>query len=163
MILLRHAKSSHGDAGLSDHERPLTSRGHRDAPRVAQALAELGWSPDRVLSSNAERTRETWAGMIPVFGHLPAEFTPNLYLASVQTLLAEIAGGHQDASTLLVLGHNPGMENLAAHLSGEFHRMTTCNAALLESQASDWKSALAGPWTLQEFVRPKELKDRSVA
>ncbi len=61
LIVMRHAKSSWKHAGLTDHQRPLNKRGRKDAPRVARALIERGWTPRRVLSSDAARTRETWA------------------------------------------------------------------------------------------------------
>jgi phosphohistidine phosphatase len=158
LIILRHAKSSRSDAGLSDHDRPLNPRGENDAPLVARRLKEMGWVPEQVLSSNAERTRQTWAGMADVLGHVPADFIPGLYLAASQHVIAEIQLNADDVSTLLLLGHNPGLEQLVFDLSGQSERMTTCNAALLTSTAQTWKEALSGPWTLQEVVRPKSLR-----
>ena len=63
LIIMRHAKSSWTSGALSDHERPLNARGIRDAPRVGAALVKRGWLPQLVLSSDSERTRETFAGM----------------------------------------------------------------------------------------------------
>ena len=158
LIILRHAKSSRSDAGLSDHDRPLNFRGENDAPLVAQCLQDKGWVPEQVLSSNAERTRQTWARMADVLGHVPADFIPGLYLASSKQAVDELQVHAEDVATLLLLGHNPGLEQLIFDLSGQAERLTTCNAALLTSSASDWKTALRGVWTLEDVVRPKGLR-----
>ena len=158
LIILRHAKSSRSDPGLSDHDRPLNVRGEADAPLVAEQLLKLGWVPEQVLSSNAERTRQTWARMADVLGHVPADFTPGLYLASASAAIAELEVHAQEVSTLLLLGHNPGLEQLVFDLSRQSERLTTCNAVLLTSSATDWKAALRGPWSLEQVVRPKELR-----
>lgn len=158
LIILRHAKSSRSDAGLSDHDRPLNLRGESDAPLVAQRLQDMGWVPEQVLSSNAERTRQTWARMADVLGHVPADFIPGLYLSSAQNAIGELQEHADDVTTLLLLGHNPGLEQLVFDLSRRNERLTTCNAALLTSSAADWKTALRGPWTLEDVVRPKGLR-----
>ncbi|MFT5582748.1 MAG: phosphohistidine phosphatase [Cognaticolwellia sp.] len=158
LIILRHAKSSRSDAGLSDHDRPLNLRGENDAPLVAKSLQDIGWVPEQVLSSNSERTRQTWARMADVLGHVPADFIPGLYLASAQQAIGELQVNADDVTTLLLLGHNPGLEQLVFDLSGRSERLTTCNAALLTSNARDWKRALSGRWTLEEVVRPKGLR-----
>ncbi len=158
LIILRHAKSSRSDPGLSDHDRPLNARGISDAPLIASHLKELGWIPEQVLSSNAERTRQTWAGMAEVLGHVAADFMPGLYLASSEQALEEIEVHADQVQTLLLIGHNPGLEHLVYTLSGQSERMTTCNAALLTSTATDWKTALRQRWTLETVLRPKELK-----
>lgn len=158
LIILRHAKSSRSDPGLSDHDRPLNARGISDAPLIAGHLKALGWVPEQVLSSNAERTRQTWAGMAEVLGHVAADFMPGLYLASSEQALEEIEVHADQVQTLLLIGHNPGLEHLVYTLSGQSERMTTCNAALLRSTATDWKTALGQSWTLETVLRPKELK-----
>ena len=158
LIILRHAKSSRSDSGLSDHDRPLNARGECDAPLVAERLLELGWVPEQVLSSNSERTRQTWAQMADVLGHVPADFVPGLYLASARQAVEELAEQADEVTTLLLLGHNPGLEQLVFDLTGQSERLTTCNAALLTSTASDWKKALRGRWSLDQVVRPKALR-----
>lgn len=125
---------------------------------IAEKLLELGWVPEQVLSSNAERTRQTWAKMADVLGHLPADFIPGLYLSSAQHAIEELVMHADDESTVLLLGHNPGLEQLVFDLSGQSERLTTCNAALLTSTAKDWKTALRGRWTLDQVVRPKALR-----
>lgn len=157
---MRHAKSSWAAQGLGDHERPLNERGRRDAPRVAARLAELGWAPDGIWSSDAERTRETAALMLPDLGGEPSvTFDAELYLAGLPALRKAAGSWEAGWSTVLALGHNPGWEDAASALSGSHIGMTTANAVLLESagDAPDWAAALSGEWTLVDVVRPKEL------
>ncbi len=152
LVLLRHAKSS-WKHDLPDHERPLSGRGRRDAPVVGQRIAEAGFSPDLVLASDSTRTRQTWARMREPLGDPPVRWRNDFYLGSPSTLFSALAR-LDEPGTVLVLGHNPGWEDALAHL-GHAARFTTCNAALLESPATDWASALDGPWTLVELIRPR--------
>ena len=152
LVLLRHAKSSWKHA-LPDHERPLSGRGKRDAPVVGERIAEAGFAPDLVISSDSRRTRQTWARMRELLGDPPATWRNDFYLGSPTTVLralAELSG----PETVLVLGHNPGWEDLLAGF-GYPARFTTCNAALLESASEDWASAVRGPWSLVELIRPR--------
>ena len=87
LILMRHAKSSWAIDGQEDHQRPLNKRGRRDAPRIATALAARDWLPDFVVSSDAERTRQTWAQMSSVFSiDCEVRWTNDLYLAALGDL-----------------------------------------------------------------------------
>ena len=151
LLVLRHAKSSWAEQGQDDHDRPLNKRGRRDAPVVAERLADAGWSPDRVFCSTAQRTRETWGLMAPSFS-ATAEFRRELYLASADTLFAT-ARGHD--GTVAVIAHNPGCQTLVSTLSGQSVPFTTCNAAMLS--APSWK----GPWTLEGLFRPREPRATS--
>lgn len=161
LILMRHAKSSWKEPGQEDHARPLNQRGRRDAPRVAERLVELGWTPDVVLLSDAERTRETWTLMRPLFQPLPrVDERSDLYLAGLERIRAALVGVNPGVGTVLVLGHNPGWEDAASELLGEPITMTTANAVLLEGEGPSWTESLKGPWTLAALLRPKELPDR---
>ena len=125
---MRHAKAETGE-GLRDEERALTPRGRRAAERVGELLADR--LPDRVLSSTALRTRETVAALKKggaYFG--PIEFLQELYLAEPAGYLRAVARHGGDAARVLVVGHNPGLEDLVARLSGE--RVTLPTAALAE-------------------------------
>ena len=159
LILLRHAKSDWHTGADSDHERPLNGRGRKDAPRVGERLAELGWEPRVVRSSDAARTRETWERMRPAFGDPPeVVFTRDLYLANPARIRAAIAELPNDVDTAMLIGHNPGWEDAVHELSGVRERMTTCNAALLSLQAESWADAAErGDWVIERVVRPKEL------
>ena len=155
---MRHAKSSWATEGQADHERPLNERGRRDAPRIAQALSDLGWTPDWVVASDAVRTRQTWEGMTEVFGgDTPLLLDSNLYLAGLGALQQSAADWPSATTTLLALGHNPGWEQALSYLSGTPCGMTTANAGLLEGHGASWQEALEGAWELREFVTPKGL------
>lgn len=165
LLLMRHAKSSwHG--GLSDHERPLSPRGERDAPRMARALGLRGWWPDLVLCSDALRTRETWAWMAAEGERAglqdPAvEYAASLYLPGYEELLRRVAEAPA-VGRLLVLSHNPGTEEAVAHLGGEPVRVTTATIArLVPREDRDWRRLVARPggFVLQAVLRPKELDD----
>jgi len=157
---MRHAKSDwHSDAA-SDHQRPLNDRGRRDARRMASELVELGWTPDRVLSSDSTRTRETWELMRRVLGPaIPVDFLPNLYHAGSAALRPAVAELAQAVRCVLAIGHNPGWEEALAWLSGEPTVMPTAACALLQISAADWPHTVAEPrlWRLEHVVRPKEL------
>ncbi len=157
LILMRHAKSS-WDAGVdSDHARPLTPRGRRDAPAMAQELVALEWVPDQVISSDAQRTRETWAGMEPVFGgDIDVTFQRELYHAGLPALQASSLGWSEDWGTVLALGHNPGWSDAAGRLASTLVEMTTANCALLEGEGATWLEALQGSWRLADLLRPRD-------
>jgi len=160
LIVMRHAKSAWDTGARTDHARPLAGRGRRDAPRVAAHLAEIGWVPQRVLSSDSERTRETWARMAPHFdGRITVQFTNLLYHGGAGPVRRVLEQLSPSVSTAMVLGHNPGLEIALEWLCGLDVRMTTANAALLTSDAPGWSRAVSAPggWHLEDVVRPKAL------
>lgn len=158
LIVLRHAKSDWDTEAKGDHARPLDERGRRDAPRVARRLHELGWVPQVVVSSDAARTRETWARMKESIGGTPTvTFTNALYLMGIDEIREALRELPDDVETAMVIGHNPGWEDAVHDLSGVRVRMTTCNAALLHT-TGNWADAVSrGDWELQVLLRPKEL------
>lgn len=155
---MRHAKSSWTSGAATDHQRPLNKRGRRAAPLVGARLSELGWTPDLVIASDSERTRETWQRMRDAFPQLVAErYSRAFYHGGLAQIESACAVLPHDVTTVLVLGHNPGWEGAVAELGGQWLRMTTANAALLESDAADWAQAMQGDWDLVDMLRPKEL------
>ncbi len=158
LIIMRHAKSSWTSGASTDHQRPLNKRGRRAAPRVGARLRELGWIPELVIASDSERTRETWQRMRAEFPNsIEEHFSSAFYHGGLSAIVNQCSGLSEDISTLLVLGHNPGWQAAVAGLSGQGIRMTTANAALLESDADDWAAALGANWVLVEVLRPREL------
>jgi phosphohistidine phosphatase len=158
LIIMRHAKSSWSSGAASDHQRPLNKRGRRAAPLVGARLRDLGWIPDLVIASDSERTRETWRRMQAQFPNTIEErYSRNFYHGGLNAIASACASLADDVSIVLVLGHNPGWEGAVAKLSGQWERMTTANAALLESAARDWPGAMEAGWTLVDILRPKEL------
>lgn len=160
IVVLRHAKSSWKSKGQADHDRPLNKRGKRDAPRIGAKLAELGWTPERVVSSTAERTRQTWARMADAFDPPPAvTFDRSFYLAGPAAVRAALEALPDAVATVMVLGHNFGWEEVVEWLCGDEVGLTTCNAALLSAAGDTWEEALATApgWRLHQVLRPKEL------
>ena len=119
LYLLRHAKSD-WPAGIPDIDRPLAERGRRDAPIAGSVIAGRGRHIDLVLVSPALRTRQTWALAAPALGMSEGDgcIEPAIYEAEPDDLLGLIGTVADDVHTLLVIGHNPGMEEVAARLAG---------------------------------------------
>lgn len=159
LILMRHAKSDWGDESLSDHQRPLNHRGKRDAPRMADWLAKIDVVPDRILSSSAERTRETVARMIEQWeGEPNTSFCDELYLATPESILSTIRADACDATKLMVVGHNPGITQLVSGLAEELIDMPTAAVAVFRIATSGWSDLRTStPMSLTQFMRPKAL------
>lgn len=158
---MRHGKSAWDTDAPDDHARPLSDRGHREAPLVAARLLELGWRPERVVSSDSERTRQTYAHLRQVFGDpLPVEFTRELYLPDVDAVRGAVERLSPEAQVVLLLGHNPGFEEALAWLTGADERLKTSSAALLEADTDSWGAAAAGPraFRLVTVIRAKALR-----
>ncbi|UVK44691.1 histidine phosphatase family protein [Mesorhizobium sp. AR07] len=118
LFLLRHAKSSWDDPDLDDFDRPLAGRGLKAAQLMGRELAARDWLPDLVLVSSALRTRDTWrlvAAELPV--HPRVTFAETLYAASAANILSQIRQADASSDNLLVVGHNPGLEDLAKQLA----------------------------------------------
>ena len=149
LIVMRHAKSSWKETGVTDHDRPLNKRGLRDAPRIADAIHDRGWTPDLILVSSSKRTLQTLSQMSNRFEGVQSEIRTEIYHATVNDLLLVLEDMAQEGTTM-VLGHNPGSEILVNHLSGEWHVMPTAAAVLLVEST--------GQWEIQEVIRPKEIQ-----
>lgn len=169
-MLLRHAKSDWPE-GVRDHERPLGARGRRDAPAVGRWLRAEGYRPDHVVCSTALRTRQTWELVQSELGADPsAVFEPRVYAATPQELAEVIGGASESAWTLLVIGHNPGIEELALTLadsglvegerSAALDRMRnkfpTAAIAVFE-WSGGWDQLFPGVAHLARFVTPADL------
>ena len=158
LILLRHAKSA-WNTGHTDHDRPLNKRGQRAAPRMGALMVDRGYVPQRVISSDAQRTRETWDGVQESLSGLEAEFSHRLYLASAHTIANIIATQDGTLHTMLLIGHNPGMSELASWLSGQDVELKTATAAVLEIESDGWTAAMnQGAWSLIDLFRPPQAE-----
>jgi phosphohistidine phosphatase len=168
LLLLRHAKSSWDDPDLVDFDRPLSGRGLKTAPRVGRELARRGWLPDLALVSPALRTRDTWrlvAAELPA--SVQAEFIQALYEATAADILAKVRQANAEASSLLVLGHNPGLEEFARRLAGSRSDAPALNrleekfptAALARFDVDgDWAQLALGNARLTHCIWPKDLR-----
>ncbi len=171
LLLMRHAKSDWTDAVLEDHDRPLNDRGRRDAPRMGRLLAAEGLMPDLVVCSTAVRARQTLEGLAAGggLGEAAVVHEASLYLASPGTILAVARAAVGDAGgepeRVLLIGHNPGMEELASRLAGRFVRFPTATVAVCDLATIDWADLDAGRGvarvTAVRAFRPKELPAES--
>lgn len=156
LLLMRHAKSSWKDETLSDHARPLNGRGRGDSPRMARQLTQHGLTPSLIISSDARRTQQTASLMLSWWADhgvaLPElRWSSELYEATGEQILAVLGRHLELPERLLLLGHNPGMEEALASLTGQRLELTTANIAALERQGED------EPWQLVALWRPREL------
>jgi phosphohistidine phosphatase len=173
LLLLRHAKSAWNDPRLADHDRPLSPEGRRAAAVMRHTMRELGLAPDMVLVSGARRTRETLAALEPWDDTPLVDVIEELYLASAARLLQALNAVPETVRSVLLIGHNPGMHELAMTLAGA-HAMTAGGpnlqrlaagyptAALAEfTIAGPWWSLDAGTGRLVRFLAPRDLPERA--
>ena len=152
LVLVRHAKSDWGDPSLDDHDRPLNHRGLKDAPVMAQRLADSGFAIEAILSSTALRARTTAAYFGRALG-LDVRLDEGLYGAPASALLE--AAVDSGASAVMVVAHDPGMSVLAGRLSGEIEHMPTCAVATFTWDADDWDVATSLEPTSWSFAAPR--------
>ncbi len=139
LLLLRHAKSSWKDEQLADHDRPLNQRGKRDAPRAGQRLVERRQLPDLILSSTAKRARKTAAKVAHQSGYQGVlQLHGELYLAPPAAYLEALSQLPDSIQRVLVVGHNPGMEELIEQLTGYQQAFPTCALAEIELNLARW-------------------------
>jgi phosphohistidine phosphatase len=159
ILLLRHAKSDWGDRDMADIDRPLNRRGQAAAPVMAAWIAEHDLCPDLVLCSTARRTQQTLALVHPALpGSVPVMLDEALYLAEVPVLLARLRGLDDSVGTVLVIAHNPGLEDLAAELSSFAGHMPTAGLVVLRFDVPVWQDITPGGGKLHAFVTPKGLQ-----
>jgi phosphohistidine phosphatase len=118
LLLLRHAKSTSGDASVPDRDRPLNQRGRRSAMTMRQVMRDLGLAPDVVLVSTSRRTLQTLEALEPWDDTPLVEPMDSLYLANPIQLTAALHGVAETVRSVLVIGHNPGLHDLALSLAG---------------------------------------------
>lgn len=161
LLLLRHAKSSWGEPGSSDHDRPLTERGKLDAPRMGLLLQQRGLTPDLIVSSTAKRARKTAQKVARSCGYCgTVAETETFYLAPADQYLAYLRQLPESHQIVLVVGHNPGLEDVLEALTGQVERLTTAALAQVALEISGWRELSAAPQgRLVNLWRPHELPD----
>ena len=171
LYLLRHAKSSWDDPSLSDEERPLSPRGRRAATAMAHHLRRERVAPDRILCSPSLRTRQTLDHLGPVLmspeNGGAVRFEAAIYEAAPHQLLALLQSTPPEISSLLLIGHNPGMASLAAsllapggHDASLVHlqrKYPTGALATFQFPHVEWDALRPGSCRLLSFVRPRDL------
>ncbi|MFG1426568.1 SixA phosphatase family protein [Roseixanthobacter glucoisosaccharinicivorans] len=166
LILLRHAKSDWPE-GIVDAERPLAQRGRAAAPVIGSYMAAQDLVPDRVLISPARRTRETWQLVAPA---LPASLSvasePRLYDASVSRILSVLREQPREIHRLMLVGHNPGLEEIADVLTDQgpaatralmAEKFPTGALAIIDLPIDDWADVMPQTGRLDRFVTPRSL------
>lgn len=166
LSVLRHAKSSWDDPVETDFDRPLNGRGRRAAVRMGRYLREQALVFDRVVASPALRVRQTIEGVEEGYGRrLGAVFDKRIYMASFATLLEIVQETADEADHLLLLGHNPGLEDLVLAMARDGDRLRgevlikypTAALATLEFKAEHWAEVDEGGAAVVRFVRPRDL------
>ncbi|MGW6212901.1 SixA phosphatase family protein [Streptomyces sp. NPDC055109] len=167
LVVLRHAKSAY-PAGVPDHQRPLAPRGLRDAPAAGRALAEADWIPDLALCSTAVRARRTWELAADQWGTPPpVRVDERLYAADVPELLEAVREVPERVRTLLLIGHNPGLEELILTLAGDGFDDTldqvrtkypTSAVAVLVWHGASWHELAPGTALLTDVAVPRGKK-----
>lgn len=169
LFLLRHAKSSHDDPALKDFDRPLNSRGEEACRTMAEYAAEHDIRPDLVLVSPARRTMATFEGiMAAINADWPHETVPALYGGSAATVIEVIRRAPEAADALMVVGHNPALQETAEMLTGDdkagkgahmARKFPSAALAELQFDIAHWADLSPGEGRLVAFVRPQDLTD----
>ena len=168
LLILRHAKSSWAEPGASDHDRPLNRRGEEAAPRIGAYLRRHELIPDGVLCSTARRARATWDLVAAEAPTAPAAtYESRLYDASPRTLLDVFRHAPADARSVLVVGHNPGLHEVATLLiaAGDLddrerlrEKLPTGGLVVIDFTIADWAKLHARSGRLERFVVPRMLE-----
>lgn len=167
LLLLRHAKSSKDISNIMDFNRPLTKRGLKDAGNIGKYIAQKGLYPQRILCSSAQRTRETYAAILPFLPeNHDVRFTKSLFEADSREVVSAIHQFGEMAETLLIIGHNPTIEMLAKILAPRGHptalnemkqKFPSGALAIIDFNDAHWKSIIPGMGWLAGFTPPREL------
>jgi phosphohistidine phosphatase len=139
LLILRHAKSSWQDPGMTDHDRPLNDRGKQDAPRIGRLICDQGLHPDLILSSTAKRARSTAKRVIEGGGFACSpQLLDELYMASADTYIEVLRQQPSEYERILVVGHNPGLEELVVLLTGTSPTLPTAALVHVEFDIDSW-------------------------
>jgi len=167
LMLLRHAKSDRSAPGAPDRERALEARGKETAPKIGAYMAKHGLVPDQALCSTARRTHDTWTLVASAFSNAPpVTFEERVYDATADTILDIVREIDDTARSLLVVGHNPGLHDLAGMLiaSGDVEarerlreKFPTAGLAVIDFAYDNWRKLHKRAGRLDRFVTPRSL------
>ena len=163
LYLLRHAKSDWSDHSLADAMRPLSARGRRDALLLAAFLEGAHVHPDLVLCSTATRTRETLELLIAALGNARVELEEGLYGASVEALLDRLRAVPDAVASVMLIGHNPGLQELALRLTKPGKRRAALEAkfptaalATIQPTTTSWRKLDPSSSRLSGYTTPRQ-------
>lgn len=157
LFLVRHAKSSWKELDLADFDRPLNERGRRAAPFMGRLLKDRGLAPELIISSPARRARRT-AKLVKEGGSFASDivYDDRIYEASPNTLL-HVAGEVGDSiRSMMLVGHNPGMEGAIRFLTGRIEPMPTAAVAVIDLEIESWKDIGSDCGVLHAIYRPRD-------
>lgn len=142
LFLVRHAKASKDDPELPDQERPLTERGENDAPKMGKRLAKRGVKPDLIVSSPAKRALVTAEAIARTLDYKPKDIMTNneLYVSEADNLLDIIHGFDDKLEDVMLVGHNPALDELAHRLSSKIDHLPTCAVVRLSFDTQSWSA-----------------------
>jgi phosphohistidine phosphatase len=159
LLLLRHAKSSRKDPDVKDFDRPLNQRGLKAASLVGEFIRKRKVQPDLVLSSPAERARQTTELVLAEAGlKIAVRHDERIYEATGARLLEVVAQIEDEVKVAMLVGHNPGFEELLEALTGEAHNLPTAALAGVELDIEKWNKVRAATGRLEWLVNPKDHK-----
>ncbi|MDE2487104.1 MAG: histidine phosphatase family protein [Alphaproteobacteria bacterium] len=150
LILFRHGKAEAESQSGEDFDRRLTHRGVRESAEMGRTLADLGLTPDRALVSPAARARETWEAAEPAFPAVELRLEPELYNAAPGAIRAAAEGAGEGCRTLIVVGHNPGLQELTVELL----RQGAASPALVARAQREFPTAAAAVFLIDANGRP---------
>ncbi|HEU0050021.1 MAG TPA: histidine phosphatase family protein [Nitrososphaera sp.] len=157
LFVLRHAKSSWEDADLADFDRPLNERGKGAARFMGKLMHGHGFQPEIILASPAVRARRT-AAVIMEAGELRGilQFEPRIYEASPRGLRQVVSEMDDSIASLMIVGHNPGIESFILYLTGNLEPMPTAALAVIDVGIDEWNAISEGSGKLRRIFRPKD-------
>ena len=168
LILMRHAKAEASEPGMEDHARALVERGRKDAAKMGAYMAGHGLTPDKVILSPATRTQETWKYASPAFKPAPGAMSAvAIYDATPLALAGVIKAAPSSAHTLLIVGHNPSLHEVAVSLiaTGDIEarerlreKLPTAGLVIIDFAFDDWSKLNPQSGRLERFVNPKWLE-----
>ncbi|MDZ7758458.1 histidine phosphatase family protein [Rhodohalobacter sp.] len=161
ILIMRHAKSSWSDEKLRDFDRPLNSRGEKDAPKMGRYLKEMGIIPDQIFSSPAERAKLTTLAVAKELGmdSVAIRWDEELYFGNPMAYLNAIRSADQDSSVVMTVGHNPMSAEIMSALSLQSftHQVPTAALACFEADVENWKDIKQSGCKLLWIVSPKDI------
>lgn len=160
LYILRHAKSSWGNKDLEDFDRPLANRGEKDAKKLCAFVEMNGLVVDKVMCSNAKRTKETFDLIANGF-NFPIEdafYTEDLYFGDVKNIVNSLRKLDEELNNILIIGHNPTLHMLVETLTENIiNKFATCNLAIINIKG-EWKTLDFHKSSLKSLIRPKDIK-----
>ena len=160
VLILRHAKSSWKDPDIDDHDRPLNKRGKHDAPLMGKLLENEHLQPDLIISSTAKRAHSTAKRVAESLGYKgKITLDRSLYAAEPAAYINALRHLSNEYIRVLMVGHNPGVEELVRLLTGEEHIMPTCSLVHIKFSVNSWneinyksRGKLLGTWQPRELT-----------